>query len=97
VFGCGAVGLSAVMAAAVCGCSNIVAADVNASRLTLAKELGATHTLLLTGDEEPGKRSVFLVRLFSRYSGCLVSIVHALCQKARRDTHTVVDGRRGAG
>jgi aryl-alcohol dehydrogenase len=55
VFGCGTVGLSAVMAAKVQNCSHIVAVDLNASRLSLAAELGATHTLLLTGKEEQGE------------------------------------------
>ena len=45
VFGAGAVGLSAVMAARVAGATTIIAIDVIDSRLTLAKTLGATHTL----------------------------------------------------
>ncbi len=45
IFGAGAVGLSAVMAAVVAGCTTIVAVDVQESRLALAKELGATHTV----------------------------------------------------
>ena len=45
VTGCGAVGLSAVMAAKLAGCSTIIACDVVESRLTLALELGATHTV----------------------------------------------------
>jgi aryl-alcohol dehydrogenase len=44
-FGGGAVGLSAVMAARVAGATTIIAADVVPSRLALAKELGATHTV----------------------------------------------------
>ncbi|MCK0745212.1 NAD(P)-dependent alcohol dehydrogenase [Chromohalobacter nigrandesensis] len=43
VYGCGAVGLSAIMAARIAGCSRIIAVDVHDNRLTLAKELGATH------------------------------------------------------
>lgn len=42
VFGLGAVGLAAVMAARVVGCGQIVAVDIKENRLTLAKELGAT-------------------------------------------------------
>lgn len=45
VFGVGAVGLSAVMAAKVVGCSTIIAVDRVAERLELASELGATHTI----------------------------------------------------
>lgn len=45
VYGCGSVGMSAILAARVAGCTRIVAVDVNAARLKLARELGATHAL----------------------------------------------------
>lgn len=45
IFGAGSVGLSAVMAAKVVGCTNIIAVDLNDKRLELARELGATHTV----------------------------------------------------
>jgi aryl-alcohol dehydrogenase len=45
IFGLGAVGLSAVMAAAIRGCETIVAVDPNPERRRLAAELGATVTL----------------------------------------------------
>ncbi|KOU61761.1 alcohol dehydrogenase [Streptomyces sp. MMG1533] len=45
VLGAGAVGLSAVMAAALTPATTIVAVDRVAERLSLAKELGATHTV----------------------------------------------------
>ncbi|MFF5263971.1 NAD(P)-dependent alcohol dehydrogenase [Actinomadura viridis] len=45
IFGAGAVGLAAVMAARVAGAATIIAVDLNAERLDLARELGATHTL----------------------------------------------------
>ena len=45
VFGAGAVGLAAVMAAVIAGCERIVAVDLRASRLELARELGATHVV----------------------------------------------------
>jgi len=45
VFGVGNVGMSAIMAARVCGCTTIIAVDIYADRLDLAKELGATHTV----------------------------------------------------
>lgn len=50
VFGAGAVGLSAVMAAKVAGATTIIAVDLHAHRLELALELGATHTI--AGDAE---------------------------------------------
>jgi aryl-alcohol dehydrogenase len=45
VFGCGGVGMSAIMAAAVAGCGTIIGIDIAPSRLKLAEELGATHVI----------------------------------------------------
>lgn len=45
VFGSGAVGLSAVMAARVAGATTIIACDIVPSRLELALEIGATHVV----------------------------------------------------
>jgi aryl-alcohol dehydrogenase len=45
VFGVGPVGMSAVLAAVVCGCTTIIVVDLNADRLEMARELGATHTV----------------------------------------------------
>ena len=45
VFGCGCVGLSAIMAAKVAGATNIIAVDLHDQRLDMASELGATATL----------------------------------------------------
>ena len=45
VFGCGSVGLSAVMAAKIEGCEPIIAVDLNEERLALALSLGATHSI----------------------------------------------------
>jgi aryl-alcohol dehydrogenase len=45
IFGVGAVGLSALMAAKIADCNPIVAIDVHESRLVLARELGATHLI----------------------------------------------------
>ncbi|MEM8983355.1 MAG: NAD(P)-dependent alcohol dehydrogenase [Pseudomonadota bacterium] len=44
-FGIGAVGASAVMAAVDIGCEYVIAVDINAERLALAEELGASHCL----------------------------------------------------
>lgn len=49
VYGAGAVGLAAVMAAKVAGATTIVAVDLHQHRLDLALELGATH--VLRGDD----------------------------------------------
>lgn len=45
VFGVGAVGLSAIMAARVAGCATVIAVDIKPERLALAEQLGATHTI----------------------------------------------------
>ncbi|MEW6493250.1 MAG: NAD(P)-dependent alcohol dehydrogenase [Cyanobacteriota bacterium] len=45
IFGAGSVGLSAVMAAVIAGCTTIIAIDLNPKRLQMAKELGATHVI----------------------------------------------------
>ncbi|MFD4511140.1 NAD(P)-dependent alcohol dehydrogenase [Streptomyces sp. NPDC058457] len=50
VFGAGAVGLSAVMAAALTSAAHVIAVDIVPSRLDLARELGATD--VVNGKEE---------------------------------------------
>ncbi|MCW2388024.1 aryl-alcohol dehydrogenase [Sphingobium sp. B1D7B] len=45
VFGTGAVGLGAIMAAKIAGANPIIAVDIHDNRLALARELGATHTI----------------------------------------------------
>jgi len=45
VFGVGTVGMSAILGARVCGCTTIIAVDINVDRLEMARELGATHTV----------------------------------------------------
>ncbi len=45
IFGTGAVGLAAVMAAVACGADDVVAIDRVRHRLDLARELGATHAI----------------------------------------------------
>ena len=46
VLGCGGVGLSAMLGALHCGAARVIAVDVNPARLELAKQFGATETLL---------------------------------------------------
>lgn len=45
IFGAGAVGLAAVMAARLAGCTTIIAIDINPQRLSVARDLGATHVI----------------------------------------------------
>lgn len=46
VFGCGGVGDAAIMGARLAGAAKIIAVDLDAKKLELAKEFGATHTVL---------------------------------------------------
>ena len=55
IFGTGAVGMSAIMGAKVAGCTIIVGVDINQSRLELARELGATHTINSAEENPVGK------------------------------------------
>ena len=45
VFGVGGIGSCAVAAAAVAGCTPVIAVDVNPDKLALAHKLGATHAI----------------------------------------------------
>ncbi|RYF61815.1 MAG: NAD(P)-dependent alcohol dehydrogenase [Comamonadaceae bacterium] len=45
IFGAGAVGFSALLAALASGCTTVIAVDINDSRLEKAQALGATHTV----------------------------------------------------
>ena len=51
VIGAGMIGLLTLQAARAAGCSRVFIADVDSTRLALAKQLGATETLQLTGAE----------------------------------------------
>lgn len=59
VFGCGTVGLAAIMAARIVGCERIVAVDVRAGRLDTARALGATEVV----DSAQGELAAALKRL----------------------------------
>ncbi|QPG44113.1 MULTISPECIES: NAD(P)-dependent alcohol dehydrogenase [unclassified Rhodococcus (in: high G+C Gram-positive bacteria)] len=56
VFGLGAVGMAAVMAARIAGCGTVVGVDPNPRRHALARELGATETLNPDEHPDPGRR-----------------------------------------
>lgn len=51
VIGAGMIGLLTLQAAKVAGCSRVFIADVDATRLNLAKQVGAEEVLHLSGDE----------------------------------------------
>ena len=45
VFGCGGIGLSAIQGGIVSGCQRVIAVDLLDSKLEVAREFGATHTV----------------------------------------------------
>ena len=87
IFGCGSVGLSAVMAAKAVGCGTIIAVEPNSARRELAKQLGATHSidprLRIRKDRPTLGRSEYSVEctgnpnVFRQAVDCLVSVVPA--------------------
>lgn len=46
VFGCGGVGLSILQGAVLCGADTIIAVDNNPAKMEIARQFGATHTIL---------------------------------------------------
>ena len=67
VFGCGSVGLAAVMAAALQGCATIIAVEPHEARRALALELGATHAVN-PGETDPVQAIVDLTEGGSDFS-----------------------------
>jgi len=51
IFGCGGVGLCAILAAKSMQCGNIIAVDINSRKLEFAHNCGSTHEILATGGE----------------------------------------------
>lgn len=52
VLGTGGVGLNVIQGARISGASKIIAIDINSSRLEMARQYGATHTILASKDDE---------------------------------------------
>src|SRR6187551_2821767 len=98
VFGTGGVGLSAVMAARLVGAKRIVAVDVVPERLELARELGATDTILAIEDAIADKvRAVTGRGVDFTFNTTTVPAVHswALEALAMNGTAGFVAGPRG--
>jgi S-(hydroxymethyl)mycothiol dehydrogenase len=51
VFGCGGVGCAAIAGARLAGATTVIAVDIDPRKLALAKEFGATETVLATNDD----------------------------------------------
>lgn len=67
VLGAGVIGLLCLQSLRAAGCSTVFIADVDPSRLTLAKEVGATETLNATGDE-------LVAEIFKRTKGAGIDL-----------------------
>ncbi|MCB9451599.1 MAG: Zn-dependent alcohol dehydrogenase [Anaerolineaceae bacterium] len=52
VFGCGGVGLNIIQGAALCGAGMIIAVDTNPAKMEIARQFGATHTILAGADSQ---------------------------------------------
>ncbi|PYH47126.1 NAD(P)-dependent alcohol dehydrogenase [Aspergillus saccharolyticus JOP 1030-1] len=90
VFGTGAVGLAAVMAARIAGAEPIIAVDVQESRLQMAAELGATHTInakkqevVLAIQALTGGKSVQLAVECSGVPAVVSDMLASLCARGR--------------
>jgi aryl-alcohol dehydrogenase len=79
VFGVGPVGISALLAAVVCGCTTIIAVDVMSNRLEKAKEFGATH-VVNANDTDPVEAVRDITGGGSEYSLECVGNPHVLRQ-----------------
>jgi Zn-dependent alcohol dehydrogenase len=55
VFGCGGVGLNVIQGARIAGAERIIAIDTLESKLSMAKEFGATDALVIKPGEDPTK------------------------------------------
>ena len=98
VSGTGAVGLAAIMAERATGAGMIVALDIHDSRLALAKELGATHTINARSTDTAkellritGKRGVDYILDTTAVPKVLVNLANAL---AIRGTLALVGAAR---
>jgi aryl-alcohol dehydrogenase len=98
VFGLGAVGLGALMAAKAIGCAPIIAVDLNPSRLALALELGATDTINPTETDDLLWRVQEIAAPGVHYSFDAVglgSVVRQALESLRSPGHCVTVGFQG--
>ncbi|MBO9687567.1 MAG: NAD(P)-dependent alcohol dehydrogenase [Mitsuaria chitosanitabida] len=69
IFGCGGVGLAAVIAARIAGCERILAVDLHEERLALARSLGATAVARARRDIDAGGHAIARGSADSRDAG----------------------------
>jgi aryl-alcohol dehydrogenase len=92
VFGCGGVGMAALMAARMTGCRTIIGVDIVPSRLALALEIGATH--VINSKETDAVREIKRITGRGAHYSVEASGVPALTLQAlaclRREGHAVL-------
>jgi aryl-alcohol dehydrogenase len=99
VFGAGAVGLSAIIAARIVGCSTVIAVDLVPERLRVAREVGATHAVSGRA-EDPVAKIVELTRGGANFSldttGAPGAVANSInCLRARGVSAQVAAPPRG--
>lgn len=62
VLGCGGVGLSTILGALYCGAARVIAIDINPGRLELARQFGATETLLADRSDKGLREAALEIR-----------------------------------
>ena len=69
ILGAGGVGLNSIQGARISGAGKIIAIDVNEQRLEMAKEFGATHTILASREDKGLMQASEAVKQLCRGSG----------------------------
>lgn len=94
LLGTGAVGLAALLGAVACGCATIISVDRVASRLDLAKSLGATHVIDTSDGQDVGAAVRTILPHGADYvvdaAGVPALIAQAITGLARRGTLALV-------
>ncbi len=69
ILGTGGVGLNVIQGARIAGAEEIIAVDVNSQRLAMAKQFGATHTILASRDDTGLLRAAESVKEICQHRG----------------------------
>ena len=98
IFGCGPIGMFAILLASRFGAAKIIAVDVNEANLQMAKELGAHETILITklGKKEAGEHDKAVVdRIMELTYGKGVDISMEMAGPASSLNNCILSTRRG--
>ena len=98
IFGCGPIGMFAILLASRFGAAKIIAVDVNEANLQMAKELGAHETILIPklGKKEAGEHDKAVVdRIMELTYGKGVDISMEMAGPASSLNNCILSTRRG--